>query len=1644
MDLSTLEEMTSRTPSKNTRAQTKGRSELPPSVAGACGQLGLQISGAAAAMGSTVGNLVKSSRINTSGKINFTAAPTTAQSPSVANVSAPSTANVIDAAPNTRAGPTSISSSQLALALGRHTVSSDRTIGEASTVSAAAAPASLLQVPRVGQWNEDIANELADDDAIGAPEIEQRNNSFSTEASDEVPAAAPMPADMNAVRAELALVRAQEELLNARLRVQQLQTAMNAVPSANHNASVVTKRRIKAVDVEYLVPFFTGDDEYGVRKWISDFEDIMTTLDADNDDRYKMARHLVRDTARIFLRTISVRSYDELRQALVQRYDRQVSYYEVYDRLRSRHRRREESLLQYITSMQEISHRVNMDESELVSLIIAGLRDSSSYISILAGAADVNSLIRLIPAYERTVSLSRHHQNTSASTSASTSGGGQRRPPQPNRAGGNHQAPLPRLPSGAIDMANVRCNNCSEMGHMARNCPRPSRAPGSCFICGGTDHVRTNCPKRKKTVAVVQTFEDHGDDQQQHQHDDEDELALALSNMPSVSISFAISHNQCTHAKHVRSLLDTGSPASFVSRSQLPSNYALQRICASDYSGVGGKTIHTYGKVNCYVKLYHRLKYVPVFIVPDDTFPVDVLIGRDVLDIFEIGLYFRDTKLQLQQNIFNIHFNKIPVIVDQPAASLPIKETNALNKVDFENVNMCTSDYQPLSFSVDNSPEPQPVEPLATSVMASYETPSDIPYDLASALHSENSNFVSDFSIEHDCELSSLETVSDLAYDIEPTLDIALRDCVEECILHNYVNIDQSLVKPPSYEMTIQLDHHTPFFSHARRLSYTERAAVRKIIQGLLDEGKIKPSDSPYACPITTPRKKNGDIRLCVDYRALNQYTPRDNYPLPLIDDCLDYLNNKTIFSLLDLKSGFHQVKIAASSTKYTSFVTPDGQYEYLSMPFGLKNGPSIFQRFINRILKPFMESNQIVVYMDDILVASKTMDEHLTLLSDVLHCIAVNGLELQLAKCKFAYRSLEYLGFSVSSEGIKPGTAKSLAVQQFPRPMSAKNVHSFLGLCSFFRRFIPGFAQKASPLYKLLHKDATFDFNANCVHAFESLQKLLTSAPVLSIYDPTRETELHTDASKLGYGAVLLQRQEDNKFHPVAYFSKSIGKHEINYHSYELETLAVVYALARFRVYLAGIKFTIVTDCNSLALTFNKKDVNSRIARWVWEFQRFDCVAKYRKGTAMGHADALSRNPVVAMISTSDINFQLQATQNRDPKITKLKDTLVTSESPPYEMHDGIVYKRNSADKLLFYVPSEMEQQLIHHMHEKIGHFGSSKCYDQMRSNYWMPHMQEKIETFTRNCVKCLIYSAPTKTSERSLYSIPKKPIPFDTIHIDHFGPLPSVTSKQKHLLVIVDSFTKFVKVYPATSTSTKEVCRALEKYFEFYSRPARVISDRGTCFTSLEFSEFMEKHNIQHIKNAVASPQANGQVERVNRILKNMLGKLTEPLQHSDWTKQIKHVEYAINNTLQKSVGMSPSQLLFGTNQKGPNVDYLTEYLDDLDINSPVRNLKSMREIASANIRKSQSYSQNWTEEHCTPAKIYSVGDFVVIRNVDTSVGNKKLIPKFRGPYIVHKTLVNDRYVIRDIENCPITQLPYDSIVEARHLRLWKSSQH
>lgn len=330
-----------------------------------------------------------------------------------------------------------------------------------------------------------------------------------------------------------------------------------------------------------------------------------------------------------------------------------------------------------------------------------------------------------------------------------------------------------------------------------------------------------------------------------------------------------------------------------------------------------------------------------------------------------------------------------------------------------------------------------------------------------------------------------------------------------------------------------------PFHFNCRRLSYAEKNALRILLDSLLEQKIIRPSESEYASSIVLIRKRTGDFRLCINFRELNKSLVKDNYPVPIIDDLIDSLSGKKYFSKLDLKNGFYHIRMADDSIKYTAFATLFGQYEFLRMPFGLKVAPSRFIRYISQVLVRLIIEEKVVVYMDDILVISKTIEEHIAILRELFQLLVVHRLEVRIDKCIFLQKQVEFIGYLISEDGISPTKEGVVAVQKIPVPQSGKEVHSFVALCSYFRKFIPSFALLAKPLYDLLRKNIAFKFKEEELKAFEMLKKKLVEAPVLAIYNSGRDTELHCDASMAGFGAVLMQRAIDKMFHPVFFFQR-------------------------------------------------------------------------------------------------------------------------------------------------------------------------------------------------------------------------------------------------------------------------------------------------------------------------------------------------------------------------------------------------------------------------------------------------------------------------------------------------------------------------
>ncbi|GFY17509.1 retrovirus-related Pol polyprotein from transposon gypsy [Trichonephila clavipes] len=536
--------------------------------------------------------------------------------------------------------------------------------------------------------------------------------------------------------------------------------------------------------------------------------------------------------------------------------------------------------------------------------------------------------------------------------------------------------------------------------------------------------------------------------------------------------------------------------------------------------------------------------------------------------------------------------------------------------------------------------------------------------------------------------------------------------------------------------MRIILKDEEPVCQPPRRLAFTERQEVNKQIEEWLNEGIIRPSSAEYASPIVMVKKKDGSSRMCIDYRKLNQKLVKDKFPLPIIEDVLDTLQEAKVYSTLDLRNGFFHVDVDEDCRKYTSFIVPDGQFEFNKVPFGLSTSPGVFQRYVS---------------------------SHI-----------------------------------VESGTIKPSPTKTLAVRKFPEPTTIKQVQSFLGLTGYFRKYIKDYSKIAKPLSDLTRKENLFVFGIQQKEAFEKLKKIMSEGPILHLYKYGRKTELHTDACKQGYGAILLQEAEDGKLHPVYYMSKKTNTAEEKYDSYELEK------------------------------TMQKKELITRIARWALQLEEFDYEIEHRAGSRMKHVDALSRYPVM------------------------------------------------------------MES------------------------------------------------------------------IPLSTYHVDFIGPLPSTNKSYQHIFTVVDAFTKFTWLYPVKTVSAESALEKLKQQQKTFGNPIRIISDKGSAFTSKLFNDYCDEEDIQHLQIATGVPRGNGQVERIHRTLIPVLTKLSLD-DSTKWYKYVDRLQRILNSTISRSTKWTPFELLVGIKMRNKE-DIL---IKDLLLEEMAKELLEQREFLRNDAKTSKPYS-------------------------------------------------------------------------------------
>ena len=789
------------------------------------------------------------------------------------------------------------------------------------------------------------------------------------------------------------------------------------------------------------------------------------------------------------------------------------------------------------------------------------------------------------------------------------------------------------------------------------------------------------------------------------------------------------------------------------------------------------------------------------------------------------------------------------------------------------------------------------------------------------------------------------------------------------------------------------------------RLSQPETAELKKQLGDLLAKGYIRESKSPYGAPVLFVKKKDDSMRMCIDYRALNKMTIKNKYPLPRIDELLDRLLGAKYFSKIDLRSGYWQVRIADEDVPKTAFRTRYGHYEFLVMPFGLTNAPATFMHLMQQTFRQYLD-DFVIVFLDDVLIYSKTKQDHEQHVRTVLQVLRDKQLYAKLSKCEFFQNEIGFLGHVINQDGIKMEPSKVDAVFKWPQPKNIHEIRSFLGLAGYYRRFVRDFSKIASPLSTLLHKNTPWQWTSAQEQAFNQLKMAVTTAPVLIIPNPTVAYALVTDASGFAIGAALCQ-DHGKGLQPCAYKSRKMNDHEKNYPVHEQELLSIMDALREWRHYLLGNKFVIITDHRSLQYLSTQDKLSARQTRWSEYLQQFDFEIKYRPGKDNTVADGLSRRPdhQVSTISQSspNINDQLIDTIKAEYEVDSLTKHILVKGHKQHTVRDGLIYTEDNR----LYIPAHdtVRQQLMHEHHDTPvnGHLGDYKTLERLSRNYYWPNMRKSVQQYIAQCQSCQLNKTSTQLPIGLLQSLEIPGKRWETVTMDLITQLPVTTDGNDAIVVFVDKFSKMVHYAATTTTCTADQVARI--FFDIVVRlhgiPKHIISDRDRRFTSKFWQELWKLCGTQLKMSTAYHPQTDGQTERANRTLEEILRHYVGNKQ-DDWDQHLTAAEIAVNSSVQASTGFTPYYLNYGDHPTFP-----TNIQLDATKNEGVYELMQQLQIniqqAVRNMENARDRQTHYANQHRRDF-IFKEGEEVLVstKNLKLPEGvTRKLSHKYNGPF-------------------------------------------
>ena len=855
-----------------------------------------------------------------------------------------------------------------------------------------------------------------------------------------------------------------------------------------------------------------------------------------------------------------------------------------------------------------------------------------------------------------------------------------------------------------------------------------------------------------------------------------------------------------------------------------------------------------------------------------------------------------------------------------------------------------------------------------------------------------------------------------------------------------------------------------PKLRGAYRIPVALQPIARQQVEEMLKYQIIRESHSAYRASIVMVKKKSGELRLCVDYRDLNAVTVKDRYPLPRIEDTLNLLHGAKLFSTLDLFSGYWQIEIAEEDIHKTAFTAESGHFEYIRMPFGLCNAPSTFQRTMELIFKPLI-GKCVMVYIDDIIVYSKTIEEHVEHLTLTFRLLQSNGLKVKIQKCRFAATEVEYLGHIVSEKGVKVDPKKIKSVHNYPAPKNADEVRSFLGLANYYRRFIDQFADKVHALTTLTRSKVTWQWGQKEISAFNGIKECLCSAPTLAYPDFARPFILHTDACGYGVGGVLSQLpypivnpgsneespEDSNEItnesqvdinksleHPIAYTSKHLTDLQIKWCTTEKEAYAIIHSVKAFFHYLYGANFTIVTDHRPLQYIQKIRESTGRLARWFLFLQQFDMKIEYRPGKLHQNADALSRIPINIIVSQKVLADDWLVAQQEDKFCQEAvkKNTnatlglRVTVEDDFKYLPSGLLTTASGQ----IVVPAKLHRELMeqYHDHKLAGHLGVVKTLANLRNKYFWPKMANDVKIHVLNCLIC------AKKKASGACKAPLQPIPvadyiWQRLAMDIVGPVPESNRGNRYILVIMEYTTRFIIALALKEISAATIMRKFIKHIvNNEGLPSQILTDRGSNFQSLAMQELCKQLGIKQLRTTAYHPQTDGAVERFNRTLGDML---TAHVAHnpSIWDEHLDYVVVAYNRTPHSSTGETPFYLLKGRDALEPS-----------DLRPPMRNRliedqnniftqqwHEAIELAKSKLIIAQS-RQKWYYDRSLKDCSFEPEDQVLLKEMKSQTG--KFYMRWDGPFTVVEKLSDLNYLIRRSEANQTV------VVHVNRLKKWK----